>query len=69
MYELSRSNVESAEFDEESNMIPTFVDLQITTDPPLELPAENEYEYYGGAEDIALLLEGTKFVQDCKKTP
>ena len=69
MYELSRSNVESVEFEEESNMVPTFVDLQITTEPALELPAENEYEYYGGYEELNLLLEGTKFVQDCKKSP
>ena len=32
--------------------ISTYLNLTVTTDPFLELPAENEFEYYSGAEEL-----------------
>ena len=52
---------------EESNLIPSYVNLTITCDPSIELPAENEYDYYPGAEPTELLLFGTQWVKTIQK--
>ena len=36
-------------------------------DPLLELPAENEFEYYSGAENPSLLVRGTDWVRSLRK--
>ena len=43
--------------------VSTYVALNLSMDPLLELPAENEFEYYSGAENPSLLVRGTDWVR------
>ena len=39
--------------------MPTYLNLTISTDPFIELPSENAYDYYPGGEPTNLLLHGS----------
>lgn len=51
------SNIFKGDID--TNMLPTYVSVSINLDPLLDLPAENEFEFYPGGEDARLLRAGT----------
>jgi hypothetical protein len=44
----------------------TYISLSISLDPVLELPTENDLEYYPGAEASALLLAANEFAKRFK---
>lgn len=46
--------------------ISTYVTLSINTEPELDLPAENEQEFFGNQEDQELLYMGQKFLSTLK---
>jgi coiled-coil and C2 domain-containing protein 2A len=52
-----------------SPTIPTFVTLSVSIDPPIDVAVENEREYYPGAEEITLLISGTKWIKDLQSDP
>lgn len=52
--------------DSEVDQIPTYLNLTITTEPFIELPAENSYDYYPGGEPTNLLLHGTQWVKSMR---
>jgi len=43
------------------------VTLSLSLDPSIELPDENEEDYYPGAEPSSLLVSGADWVRTCKK--
>ena len=47
----------------DSEGISTYLNLTVSTDPFLELPAENEFEFYSGAEEQNLLLSATSWAK------
>ena len=46
---------------------PTYVTLSITMDPLLDLPPRNAIDYYSGAENPQLLLNGSTWLKNLKK--
>jgi len=46
---------------------PTYVTLSITMDPLLDLPPRSTVDYYSGAENPQLLLNGTNWLKNLKK--
>lgn len=53
--------------EEDSDLIPTYLNLTVTSDPFLELPAENDYDYYAGSESTNLLMAGTMWAKKFEK--
>lgn len=49
--------------EKEVDQIPTYINLTISTDPFIELPSENSYDYYPGGEPTNLLLHGSQWVK------
>jgi len=46
---------------------PSYVTLSLTIDPPLDMPTKNVADYYSGAENPQLLLNGTNWLKNLKK--
>jgi len=52
----------------EKNILPnTYISMSISLDPVLELPQENELEYYIGLEKQNLLFAAAEWVKNIKK--
>lgn len=73
-YETLKQNIflmdpasEASQHTRDHEEITTYVNLSISLDPVLELPAENEYEYYPGAENAQLLYSATNWIKAMKK--
>ena len=50
----------------ENEQPPSYLNLSISLDPPIELPTENEEAYYPGYEDRLLLEDGAQWVNNMK---
>jgi hypothetical protein len=50
------SNIFKGDID--TDLLPTYVSVSINLDPVLELPAENEFDFYPGGEEAKLLRAG-----------
>ena len=44
--------------DIDTDLLPSYISVSINLDPLLELPAENEFDFYPGGEDAKLLRGG-----------
>lgn len=62
---LLSSNIFNKDIDTE--LLPTYISLSVNLDPLLELPAENEYDYYPGGEDAKLLRAGALWANDNRR--
>ena len=45
----------------------TYISMSISLDPVLELPQDNEFEYYPGRESTQLLIAITEWCKSLKK--
>jgi coiled-coil and C2 domain-containing protein 2A len=45
---------------------PTYITVSVQLEPLLQLPGENEYDYYPGAEKPSLLIAGSTWVKELK---
>ena len=59
------SNIFNKQID--TDLLPTYITLSINVDPLLELPAENEYDYYSGGEVSRLLRAGALWANSHRK--
>ena len=59
------SNIFNKDID--TDLLPTYITLSINVDPLLELPAENEYDYYSGGEVSRLLRAGALWANTHRK--
>ena len=56
-FDMEKHKKERIEKDVEQ--IPTYLNVTVSTDPFIELPSENAYDYYPGGEPTNLLLHGS----------
>ena len=61
------SNIFNKDIDTE--LLPSYISLSINLDPLLELPAENEYDFYPGGEDSRLLRAGALWSNSHRTVP
>ena len=55
--------------DIDTELLPSYISLSINLDPLLELPAENEYDFYPGGEDSKLLRAGALWSNSHRVVP
>ena len=72
-YNPKASIFSSEAIDEKSSIttnpfIPTYVNLSLGMDPIIECPSKNDADYYPGGEDPQLLIAGSNWLQNIRKS-